>query len=1191
MQFNCNYLPGMVCPGKPKQRLINRQLLRIMRLTTILLTVFFLQVKADGLTQSISFSGKNVPLQKVLQVIKKQSGYVFFYKENILQDAKPVTIDIKNVTVEEAIRQALKDQPFDFYIESKTVVISKKKEGTSNKAGAVTPDILLIDVKGRVVNEKGEPVPRVSVTIKGTNTSTVTDENGDFTLRSVEQNAVLVFSHVSMESFELKVSGQTELAISLKTKISELSNVSVIVSTGYQDIPKERATGSFVKIDNELFNRTVSTNILDRIYNVTSGLVYTQSTGGGVVGGLPPLQIRGASTINANKDPLIVVDNFPYNGRLNNINPNDVESITVLKDAAAASIWGIQSGNGVIVITTKKGRFNQKPTISFNSNVIIGDKPDLFYIPTVSSSDVIDVENKSFADSIFNVYDDLGAQLRILPRYTQVIELLLAARKGKITKASADQQIDALRNHDVRNDINKYLLQKSLTQQYAFNVSGGSKDFLYYGSLGYDHTRPVDVGSDQQRFTLRLNNTWKPISKVEMTADINYAYGKSKDHGNNWKDFLPLGSNGNPPYLQLADANGNPLAIPSQYRMAYVDTATYPGLLDWHYRPLDELKYNANSNQQSDIRIASSVKYEILKGLNIKVQYQNQTVFTNSISKNEPGSYAVRNQVNRFMNVVNDQITYPFPMGTWIRTNQNKLTAWNLRSQLDFNRSWRNHEVYALAGIEINESNVNGSASSLIGFDEQLSTAPVVDFINLYRTRPSGMNRVPGTQSSILINDQLFRNGNYFSNVGYTYKKKYLLNASARMDESNLFGVKANQRRVPLWSTGIGWFLSDESFYNLHWLNNLKIRATYGHNGNASRNASAFPIIAYVNSYPANYGTILNPNNPQLRWERVKMINLGIDFGIFENKISGSLEYYHKQGIDLLGQLPADPTSGWSNYLGNYANIKGNGIDFVVNTKNLRGKFSWETNFSISYNTDKVTKYNGQTNLKTNDLIGGYAVQEGKSVYAINSYKWAGLDPTDGSPMIYIGDTISSFKNWSSAKPSDLVYNGSRSPKVFGYLINTFRWKNLQLSCNLTYKLKYFFRRPSFDGGLLAETAADASPNGGNKDYELMWSKKGDEGVTNVPAYGKDDRYTIYGYSNILVEKGDHIRLQDIRLSYDLSKSDIKRLPVQGIQLYFYANNVGILWRANKMNIDPEAFQFGSMPAPRTYSFGLRVTY
>jgi len=227
--------------------------------------------------------------------------------------------------------------------------------------------------------------------------------------------------------YGLIIHGSQFRFISLNTP-SKSSCPKYIVSTGYQDIPKERATGSFVKIDNELLSRKVSTTTLDRIFDVTSSLVYTRTTGGlnAVDDGLPALQIRGASTINANKSPLIVVDNFPFKGNLDNINPNDVESITILRDAAAASIWGIQSGNGVIVITTKKGRFNQKPTISFNSNVTVGDKPDLFYIPTVSSSDVIDVEKKAFADSIFNIYDDLGPQFGIFPRYSQLTEKLVS---------------------------------------------------------------------------------------------------------------------------------------------------------------------------------------------------------------------------------------------------------------------------------------------------------------------------------------------------------------------------------------------------------------------------------------------------------------------------------------------------------------------------------------------------------------------------------------------------------------------------------------------------------------------------------------------------------------------------------------------------------------------------------------------
>lgn len=1175
---------------------------QVQRLLTQLLIITLLAaslpVKA-GDTQQVTLHLKNEPLVKVFEEIKKQTGYLFFYENKLLKNARPVDIQVSNASLEEVLRISFRDQPLSYEIVGKTIVVKAKAENPSPSLSSPIPaPPPPIDIKGRVVNENGEPVV-VTVTVKGTKNATSTNANGEFELKGVDDNATLVITGVNVEMVEWKVNGKTELLLTAKTRITE--GEAVVLHTGYQDIPKERSTGSFYKIDNELLNRKVSTKVLDRIFDVSSGLIYTKTAGGGTLSaigsdGLPALQIRGASTIQANKLPLVVIDNFPYMGvSLDNlnINPNDIESITLLKDAAAASIWGIQAGNGVIVITTKKGSFNQKAKISINSNITIGNKPDLFYIPIISSTDVIAFEKQRFADSVYNIFDDLGPTFGIFPVYSQVIELLLATRKGKISKAEADAAIAELQAHDVRNDINRYLLQNSINQQYALNISGGSANYQYYGSVGYDANRPVEVGNTDTRLTLRMSSVWKPVKKLELSGEINYLQGNTNSQGNNYSGLLALGG-GRPPYTRLADENGNALAIPQSYRLAYVDTAKHPGLLDWHYRPLDELrmKYNTTQSITNDIRLLTGLKYEVIKGVTISMQYQVQKTLFNSTDIHKQGSFVVRDGINRFMNIVGGQITYPWPLGSILGLSTAQFNSWNLRTQLNFDKSWAdNHRISALLGSEINERKQSFWSNQVIGFDEETSLAPVVDYLKLYPARPGNSQRAIGQSSPrISLDDNLYRNGNYFANAGYSYKKRYLLTVSARIDQANLFGVKANQRRVPLWSGGLGWIVSDEYFYNLSWLSQLKLRASYGYNGNASTTASAFPTIRYTNGdgiyIPAPvFSYILSPNNPQLRWEKVKMINLGIDFAIFNDRIGGSIEYYHKKGIDLLGQLPTDPTSGWSSYFANFASIKAGGWDIVINTQNFNKRFGWNTNFQISFNTDKVTDYSGQSGLLASNLVSGFPVQIGKTLYALNSYRFAGLRTDNGTPQIYLADTISSFNNFSQGGPSDVVYHGSRSPRIFGNIINTFTWGNLSVSCNITYKLKYFFRRSSYAGQI------NGGNLGGHADYSFRWQKPGDEKTTNVPANGNDNRYLVYGFSDVLVEKGDHIRLQDFRISFDINRSVIKKLPFQNVQVYFYANNLGIIWRANARNIDPEAYLFGNTPAPRTFSFGVTVDY
>jgi len=1184
MQFLCTYRPGSACPApKPKRCFFTTQMVRVMRLTAILLTVCFLQVRADGLSQSISFSGKDVPLQKVLEAIKKQSGYVFFYKASIMHEAKPVTMEIKNVTVEEAIRQALKGQPLEYYIENRTVVISKKKDNATSAIEVIQNTPPLIDVHGRVVNEKGEPVADVTVKIKGGSVSTTTDANGEFTLHTIEQNAVLVFTHVSMEAFELKVSGQTELAISLKTKISELSNVSVIVSTGYQDIPKERAPGSFVKIDNELLNRKVSTNILDRIYEITSGLLYSPKKLNSPSG---PLSIRGISTINANQHPLIVVDGFAYDegtldGLINNINPNDVESITVLKDASAASIWGARAGNGVIVIKTKEGKFNSKTTVQFNSNINIGQKPDLFLTPTISSTDEIEFEKKRFAHGDYNVYDNSYPARKNFPALPPVAEILLAVKRGAMSQADADNQISLLQQHDVRNDLEKYFYQNSVNQQYSLNFSGGSDKDAYYGSIGYDDDKSFNVGARNNRITARFENDYKVLKNLDVKGYITYTQSRNTNTGVGLPSTLT-------PYTIIGDGQGNPYEIPYQKRMAYVDTATHAGLLDWRYIPLDELRNKSNNitSENFDTRLGATLKYTLIPALSFELKYQYENSLFNKGSLYDQSSYYARNLVNsyRYIDQASGAIVYPIPIGGIRDQDQIVRKVWTARGQVNFNQNWGKHSVSAIAGLEESQTNQDENIYRRYGYNTETNVfAKVIDYSKFFTLTGTG-----GSSALIPNNEATYgtlnRFRSFYANAAYSYSGKYIFSISGRKDGVNLFGVNTNDKITPLWSVGVNWILSKEGFYHLDWMPLLKFRATYGYNGNIKNDATSYPIAGFSldGLTGAPMAQITSPPNPSLKWEQVQITNLAIDFATSSNKISGSLEFYQKRGLDLISQINVDPTTGFNRYIGNNASIRGKGFDLLITTRNLDHKdFKWYTDLLLNYNTDRVTKYQ----VIPAQVVGLPGIPYiGKPLYSIYSYQWAGLDSLGNPRGIYNKQTTTNYTNIIfQSKPADAVYNGPANPTYFGSIRNTLGWKGFSLSFNITFKFHYYFRRPSVDYNNLFNNWTTHS------DYALRWQKPGDEAITNVPSAPtalNNNRQNFYSNSSILVEKGDHIRLQDIRLTYGINS--LRRFSFHNIQIYTYCSNLGILWKATKYHIDPD---YGYLFPTKTFAFGVSANF
>lgn len=1168
------------------------QMTLAMKLTAILLTAAFLNVHAGVYSQNVTLTCNKAPLTKVFSEIRKQTGYSFFYNYESLKNAKSVTMEVKNIPLADALSLCFSDQPLGYYIQNKTVFVTEPLSVTAGPLQPSSPEMAdtTLPLHGTVVGEKGEPLDGATIIVKGTRRGAYTMNKGQFTLRSLPKDAVLQVSLVGYEYQEIKLTNEETLTIRLKMRPEKLQNVEVTYSTGYYTIPKERSTGSFVQISGEELNRQVGPNVISKLYNITSGLVNNPQAHAAT-------QIRGLSTINSISDPLIVVDNFPYEGSINDINPNDVASVTVLKDAAAASIWGIKAGNGVIVIVTKRGQFNHRPEIGISSNVTVGAEPDLNYIKNLSGADEIAFEKLQFSKGNYNAYDDSYPSFKYFPALPQVAELLMSVRRGTITQAQADAQIALYQNHNVKDDIRKYILQTTVAQQHLLHFSGGNESYNYYASLGYDQSRGSSKGDANNRFTVNWNNTYRPVRDLELTGLLNYTQSKSWGNSVPYNSFLPVGSNVTA-YTMLADAQGNPLAIPYQYRMYFEDTAKAPGLLDWHYRPLAERKFKDNTAQSYHVRLAGIAKYTILKGLSATVNYQYEKILSNGANNQSDSLFSVRNTINNF--TITDPLTgrpvYQVPIGNIYSYSNTNQTIWSIRGQLNFSRIFGDHEINALAGAERRQNSATGTSGTLYGYD------PVID-VSKPVNSGSNVTNYFGNSTSISsgngISGSLYRYGAYFANAAYTYKGRYTASGSARVDQSNFFGVKANQRIQPLWSAGGAWDLSKESFYQVPWLPYLKLRATYGYNGNTPQSSpglgttgtTAFATASYgvgtIVSPTLPFATLNSPNNPQLAWEKVKMINLAVEAASKNKRIGGSFEYYFKKGMDLVGPIQLDPTTGWLQFNSNNASISGRGFDLALNTRNIDGKdFKWQTNILLSFNTDKVTSYKIPITSVSQYFV-DYSVVVGKSLYKIYAFRSAGLDPVTGDPRFYLGGKATSYTNMTKTTVSDLKYFGPSIPHYFGSMMNMFFYKSWSLSANISYKFNWYFRRPSINYSALY------SGWGGHADYDKRWQKPGDEAFTSVPSLpsgGNSTRDQVYQYSDVLVDKGDVIRLQDVRLNYDIGKGQ-HRWPFQSTQVFIYVNNVGILWRANKDGIDPDAYGFGAIPNPRSIAAGVNVNF
>lgn len=1045
--------------------------------------------------------------------------------------------------------------------------IHAEKNITTSKE-ILSPDTIpTLQVNGKVVDQLNRPIIGATVRLRGTNKGGQTDNAGEFKLYDVMINSQLIVSSVGFATRQISLKKNPSLTIILDSAISEMKPVDVHF-TGYQNLPKERSTGSFEKTNMEMYELRPSTDPISRMEGITPGLLVTR-----MANGLPGLSIRGTSTINANSDVLIIVDNFPYEGDINNINPNDIQSITLLKDAAAASIWGSRSGNGVIVITTKKGLYNTKMKINLYSNVTIQGKTQSSQSRDfINSSDHIDLESYLFSKGHYTA--DLNNTLG-QPPISEVVEIRDRESRGLLTQQEAAAQIDLLRKNDVRKEFEKYFYRQVLRQQYGINLSGGLSTANYLISIGYDKNKESRIGDDFRRFTIRSATSIKLSNRFQLITDINYITGQSAINLAHANTLVSGDGKRISPYTKFTDDNGTPISIIKDYRKGYTTSGQNWRLPNRDYYPIYERDFSDNKTKQSEIRINMGLNSRISRSLTMDIQYQYKKANADNRIYYSPESYHVSKEVARFASIPPDgPITYNMPRGAQLDLSTNLLIAQNLRAKLNLDRSWNANVLSAILGFDMQESDLTKSRNYMYGYNNNTGSKSNVRYDSAYSVTPFGTEYIIDYSSG--ISGDINRSRAFFLNASYTYNNKYTATISGRIDQANIFGVRANQKSTPLWSTGVMWNLRNEFFSETKWLHTFQLRTTLGINANRLNNVTAYTTgTLFATSTPTQppYASIQAPGNPGITWEKIKILNFGLDFNIL-NHLTGSLEFYRKKGIDLIGIVPLASSSGFINIMHNYASIKGSGVDILLNILDVGNTVKLSTSFNFSYTTDKVTDYVGDPNL-----------QVGKPIKSLYSLKWAGLD-SSGNPQGYLkGNVSKAYTSLINTPIEDKVFNGSINPKIYGGLTNMVKWENLCAYVNVQYKMGYYFRKTSVSYDNLFRRGI------AHEDYINRWQKPGDEKITNVPSLQypvSPGRDAYYNESEALIAKGDHIRLQDAGISYSLTRQTYKNLPFTNVQLSLNVSNIGIIWRANHAKIDPDYQQI--IPPSIAYSAGLKVT-
>jgi len=1205
-----------------RSRLLH-QTLRVMRLTAIILLVSVLHVSATGLSQTVTLKVKNSSLENLFDNLTTQTGYYFFYRPGQLKDSKPVSIQAEDVPLESFLQQVFKEQPVTYMIQNQTIFIVAKTDTVAhNKKPAAPP----VTIRGEVRDSLGVAMRGASVTLLPGNAQAISNKNGEFVIGGIEPGRyVLRVSYVGYETFSLPVNVTAEnssvIKVVLKPENTNLVEVTVL-NNGYQTLSRDRSAGSFSKPKLDIiYTRSTSMDLMQRLDGQLPGLVINNSPN---LNG-NTITVRGNSTINADKSLLYVVDGVVVTD-LSDLNPNDVQDVTLLKDATAASIWGSRASNGVIVVVTKKGSFGaNKLKVEYNGFINFQGKPDVGYFPYMRSAEYIQTMKEIFADSVYratNSYASSNAVLLgnnpMLPHET----ILWKQYRGLISEATANAQLDSLAALDNMSQIKDIWYRNASLQNHTVSVRGGFGNYSLYGSLAYTNTTSYTPNDKNNAYKINLRqdvNISKRVSAYLVTNLVNTITSAGR--------IPPLGVTTRfVPYQLFKDADGNNISMPWIYRTdSLMNLYQTKSGLNLNYNPVDEMNNGNTKGNVFHTNLTGGVTVKLIKGLRLEGVYGVMNGNSKTTAFDSQKSFTVRNQLAAFTvpaSVAGGSPTYYLPSvgGTLTTTNVTQRN-FTIRHQLVYDITAGNgdHQLTMLAGQEATSSLVNTNTSVARGYDPQLATSQAVDYAALASgisgtVYTSGLTKSSLTYDAYSENENLARTTSLYGNAAYTYLRRYTINSSVRSDKSNLFGADKSVQYKPLWSVGLAWQINKESFMErVLWVDYLTLRATYGLSGNQPYKsqyfAASYDIFNGGTSQYAPGGigySIATYANKKVSWENTKNYNVGLDYSFLKGRLLGSTDLYMRRTTNLIGNQPANSFTGVSTFIGNLGDIHNTGVESRLTSVNFRNRdFVWSTTLILSYNINKVTKLYvaTPTTLATQFMSTRYA--EGYSSYAQWAYRFKGLDNV-GDPLVELADgTITKKPN--AALASDLVYMGTWQPKLTGGFNNNFRYRNFQLSCNLVYNFGSTIKRDAvglnaITSSLTGRTSSSGGYFFGNmySDFNKRWKKPGDETITNIPAYIPSSSVAstqrsvgYYANGDINYFDGAYIKMRDLNLSYTLPQQIVSRIKAEDITFRVTLSNV-MVWKANHFGIDPE-FQNSTtgdrtMPfAQHSIAFGLNM--
>lgn len=1127
--------------------------------------------------QKVTLDFVDAKVSDVFDEINRQTGLGFVYNRTQLQEINPVTLQVKNVTVDAAMSRLLEGTSFEHYFEMGSIVVRRREQPAQQVEER--------KVAGVVKDEAGNPLPGVAILLKGTTIGVATDIDGKYSLQlPSSQSITLVFSFVGMKTQEIAYTGQPELNVVMVAEASELEDV---VITGYQTIVREKVTGSTSTVTSRQLEERYTPNILDNLEGRVAGLVtYGDKT-----------IIRGTSSLYAETNPLLVVDGLPIEGNIEDLNPYDIESVTVLKDAAAAAIYGARASNGVIVVTTKKATKEGKTEIQFSGNLTIYEKRNMDYHDNFYMNAEEQVETESaYWDYYFfrnrDIVDPISTFETDLLNYgyiSQIQYLYYQYATNKITKAELEQQKEELSKNDFAKEYGEHALRRQFLQQYNLAIRNRTEKFNSNLILNYRRNNNGIIQSYDSQLNIAYRGSYDMKNWLAINFGITGILSKQKESASTYATD-PFNT---PAYSRLLNEDGSYNYYSTNvFNQYYTKDDEEPSLKTMNFNHLEELYYDHIFTDRRNMRYQGELVFKVIEGLNLNTSFVYETERQNISNYSEADSYAMR-YLRNYMTVGSGEYLIP-ENGGKLTTEDTRGEYWTARAQLNFSRTFRKHAVDFLGGFEFRETRNKGTRSLLLGYDDMLQSHSTltVDFPyirNLYTPNTYFANVYSSTayyeyisNAVGIVPEEHHRYASGYMNLTYTYDKRYNLFASFRKDYADLFGTNAKFRGKPLWSVGASWNIGQESFMpESDWLNMLKLRVSYGKTGNIYQGTTSYMTAStgttnrYTNQPVAN---VESPANPNLKWEKTATINVGIDFSLFEHRLRGTIDWYNKKGSDIFSHKTLETTTGFSSMNMNMASLRNNGIEITLSgdcfSPEKDGDFAWTASLTASYNKNKITAMEVPTLYARQMVDGGFQV--GYPTSALFSYHYAGLDQEGngenhdelGQPMYWTADGRKVYGMDIQMENSDcLVYSGQSDPKVTLAMDHTFRYKGFSLNFMAVYYGGHKMRCQQYepmDGLRVNAPLADY--------YVNSWTPENTD--TDVPGIGEycytSTTTSTYLYTDIFVQPADFIKIRNITLGYDVPQNLIRTVGLNNLQVRFQVDNLPALWKKNNLGVDPE---------------------